>query len=275
MLNKLRDKIIKKISKKSNTDEYIKYAPSESVVRLNMSTRPAYAYCLYHAVKLAKKLNYKSISAIEFGVAGGNGLYFLDLFADQLSKEFDIEIEIYGFDLGGGLPKPKDYKDLPYIFKEGLFPMDQNKLIKKLKRSKIIIGNVEDSIKDFFKKNNPAPIAFISNDLDYYSSTASSFNIFNEDSKFYLPRIFCYFDDVIGDETSMYGEFSGELLAIKEFNEINKNKKIHLNKNLILSSNNHWRYQVYYYHHFLHPKYNDYVETNEQEDKGTSFHAKP
>ena len=121
MLNKLRDKIIKKISKKSNTDEYIKYAPSESVVRLNMSTRPAYAYCLYHAVKLAKKLNYKSISAIEFGVAGGNGLYFLDLFADQLSKEFDIEIEIYGFDLGGGLPKPKDYKDLPYIFKEGLW----------------------------------------------------------------------------------------------------------------------------------------------------------
>ena len=240
-----------------------------------MSTRPAYAYCLYHAVKLAKKLNYKSISAIEFGVAGGNGLYFLDLFADQLSKEFNIEIEIYGFDLGGGLPKPKDYKDLPYIFKEGLFPMDQNKLIKKLKRSKIIIGNVEDSIKDFFKKNNPAPIAFISNDLDYYSSTASSFNIFNEDSKFYLPRIFCYFDDVIGDEISMYGEFSGELLAIKEFNEINKNKKIHLNKNLILSSNNHWRYQVYYYHHFLHPKYNDYVETNEQEDKGTSFHAKP
>ena len=129
-------------------------------------------------------------------MAGGNGLYFLDLFADQLSKEFDINVEVYGFDLISGLPKPKDFKDLPYIFKEGLFPMDQNKLIKKLKRSKIIIGNVEDSIKDFFKENDPAPIAFISNDLDYYSSTVSSFKIFNNDSKFYLPRIFCYFDEI-------------------------------------------------------------------------------
>ena len=274
MLTKLRNKLIKKISKKSDSDRYIKYAPSESVVRLNMSTRPAYAYCLYNAVKLAKKLNYTSISAIEFGVAGGNGLYFLDLFADQLSKEFNIEIQIYGFDLVSGLPKPKDYRDLPYIFKEGLFPMDQDKLNKKLKRSKIIIGDVEDSIKIFFEKNNPAPIAFISNDLDYYSSTASSFKIFNNESKFYLPRIFCYFDDVIGDEVAMYGEFSGELLAIKEFNESNKNKKIHLNKNLIWSTHNHWRYQIYYYHDFLHPRYNDYVESDDQKDKGTVFHGK-
>ena len=266
MFDKLKNRLLRKISKKSNSDKYIKYTDCGSVVRLNMSTRPAYAYCLYNAVKLAKKLKYKSISAIEFGVAGGNGLYFLDLFADQLSKEFDINVEVYGFDLISGLPKPKDFKDLPYIFKEGLFPMDQDKLIKKLKRSKIIIGNVEDSIKDFFKKNDPAPIAFISNDLDYYSSTVSSFKIFNNDSKFYLPRIFCYFDDVIGDQVSMYGEFTGELLAIKEFNEANKNKKIHLNQNLLCNMiGKHWRYQVYYYHDFLHPRYNDYVESDDQE----------
>jgi len=270
MFSKLKNKILRKISKKSNSDKYIKYTNSESVVRLNMSTRPAYAYCLYNAVKLAKKLNYKSISAIEFGVAGGNGLYFLDQFADQLSKEFNIDIEVYGFDMVSGLPKPKDYRDLPHIFKEGLFPMDQDKLLKKLKRSKIIIGNVEESIKDFFTKNDPAPIAFISNDLDYYSSTVSSFKIFNSDSRFYLPRIFCYFDDVIGDQVSMYGEFSGELLAIKEFNEVNKNKKIHLNRNLLCNMiGQHWRYQIYYYHDFLHPKYNDYVESDDQEEQGT------
>jgi hypothetical protein len=273
MLNKLRNKLIKKLSKKTNSDRYIKYASSESVVALNMSTRPAYAYCLYNAVKLAKKLNYKSVSAIEFGVAGGNGLFFLELFAAQLSKEFDIEIEIYGFDLVSGLPKPESYKDLPYIFKKGLFPMNEKKLVQKLKKSKIINGNVQDTTKDFFKKYNPAPIAFISNDLDYYSSTINSFNIFNAESKFYLPRIFCYFDDVIGDEISMYGDYSGELLAIKEFNELNKNKKIHLNKNLVWSNNTHWRYQVYYYHDFLHPKYNDYVETDNKEDKGTYFHG--
>ena len=104
------------------------------------------------------------------------------------------------------------------------------------------------------------PIGFISCDLDYYSSTLSSFDIFNNDNKYYLPRIFCYFDDVLGDEVSMYGEHSGELLAIKEFNEANKNKKIHLNRNLICHPKQHWRYQIYYYHNFLHPRYNDYLE---------------
>ena len=78
---------------------------------------------------------------------------------------------------------------------------------------------------------------------------------------------------MLGDEVSMYSNYSGELLAIKEFNDSNKNKKIHLNKNLISSSKNHWRYQIYYYHDFLHPKYNDYVETETQEDKGTLFHG--
>ena len=58
MLNKLRNKLIKKISKKTKSDKYIKYASSEAVVRLNMSTRPAYAHCLYHAAKLTKKLKF-------------------------------------------------------------------------------------------------------------------------------------------------------------------------------------------------------------------------
>ena len=274
MFNKLKNKLIKKISKKTNSDKYIKYASSEAVVSLNMSTRSAYAYCLYNATKLAKKLNYKSFSVIEFGVAGGNGLFFLDKFADQLSKEFNIDIQVYGFDLGTGLPKPQDYRDLPYIFKEGLFPMDKDKLLKRLKRSKIIFGDVKDSIKKFIHEFNPAPIGFIANDLDYYSSTFNSFDIFNYDSKFYLPRIFCYFDDVLGDEVSMYGEFTGELLAIEEFNQKNKDKKIHLNQNLIWFSKNHWRYKIYYYHDFLHPKYNDYVATDDQVDKGTFFNDK-
>lgn len=271
MFNKLRNKILKKLSKKSNSNKFIKYASSEAVVKFNMSTRPAYAYCLYNSVRLAKKLNYKSISVIEFGVAGGNGLFFLELFALQLSKEFNIEIEIYGFDLISGLPPPQNYKDMPYIFKKDLFPMDEDKLKKKLKKAIIIEGDVKNTTKEFFTKMNPAPIAFIANDLDLYSSTINSFNIFNADDKFYLPRIFCYFDDILGDEISMYNDYSGELLAIKEFNDSNKNKKIILNKNLVCSSNNHWRYQIYYYHNFSHPSYNDYVETESQLDKGTSF----
>ena len=70
MFSKLKNKILRKISKKSNSNKYLKYTNSESVVRLNMSTRPAYAYCLYNAVQLAKKLNYKNIKYIKVSKKG-------------------------------------------------------------------------------------------------------------------------------------------------------------------------------------------------------------
>ena len=37
--------------------------------------RPNYAYCMLHAARLAQKLGLDRISALEFGVAGGNGPY--------------------------------------------------------------------------------------------------------------------------------------------------------------------------------------------------------
>ena len=74
--------------------------------------------------------------------------------------------------------------------------MDYEKLNSKLKNTKLIIGDVKNTIKDFFVNNNPPPIGAILNDLDYYSSTKNSFEIFNQsEEKFFLPRIFCYFDD--------------------------------------------------------------------------------
>ena len=33
--------------------------------------------------------------------------------AEQITKILPIEIEVYGFDTGEGLPKPLDYRDLP------------------------------------------------------------------------------------------------------------------------------------------------------------------
>ena len=46
------------------------------------------------------------------------------------------------------------------------------------------------------------------------------------DEKFFLPRVFSYFDDTIGDEVSLYNDFTGERLAINEFNNNNNNIKI-------------------------------------------------
>ena len=240
------------------------FLKAKTIVSLNASTRPHYAYCVYNAAILAKKLGYKSFSIIEFGVAGGNGTYFLEKFCKKVRLELNIEIEIYGFDLKEGLSNPKDYKDLPYWFQSGFYSMNELKLKKLLKYTKLILGDVKDTIKKFFDNYNPAPIGVILNDLDYYSSTKDSFDIFNAPDARYLPRVFCYFDDIIGTENEMYNIYTGELHAIREFNKKNEFKKILLNQNLIAKSNESWRYQIYYYHNFLHPNYNTFIGRDEQ-----------
>ena len=124
--------------------------------------RPHYYSILYEAVQSSIKLGYKKISCIEFGVANGNGLLSLEKYAEILSKKHNIQIEIFGFDIGNkGLPAPKDYKDLPHIWKKGFYAMNENDLKKKLKQSKLIIGNVNKTVSNFFNEHNPSPIACI------------------------------------------------------------------------------------------------------------------
>ena len=65
---------------------------------------------------------------IEFGVATGNGLRFIEFISKKVEKLIGIKIEIYGFDNGEGLPEPIDYKDLPYHWEAGFFKMDIPKL---------------------------------------------------------------------------------------------------------------------------------------------------
>jgi hypothetical protein len=249
-----------------NIDKIFKFKVY-TLLKTNATLRPNYTYCVYYAASLAKRLNHKSVSIIEFGVATGKGLLFLENIAERISKEIKINIEIYGFDLGSGLSTPKNYKDLPYWFKAGFYKMNENNLKKKLKFSKLIIGDVNKKVNDFLKNYNHAPIGAIFNDLDYYSSTINSFKIFDSlNIKKYLPRIFLYFDDTVGTELEMYNSFSGELLAIKEFNKKNNNKKISQNQNLISNSNEKWRYQIYYFHNFKHHDYNKFIGDKEQHE---------
>ena len=46
----------------------------EQRINIGLGERPAYAFCLYYATLEAKRLGYSRISALEFGVAGGNGI---------------------------------------------------------------------------------------------------------------------------------------------------------------------------------------------------------
>ena len=82
--------------------------------------RPDYAWGALQGLNLAKVLGVPRVSFIEFGVAGGNGLVALENIARHLQTIFDIEIDIYGFDAVGGLPKSRDHRDLPNLWREGL-----------------------------------------------------------------------------------------------------------------------------------------------------------
>ena len=67
-------------------------------------------------------------------MAGGNVLA-LESYAREIESELQIEIELYGFDSGAGLPEPRDYRDIPYVWRPGFYPMDEVKLRSRLNRS--------------------------------------------------------------------------------------------------------------------------------------------
>lgn len=180
-----------------------------------------YAHGLMDAAKLAKSRGYTRISAIEFGVAAGRGLIHLELYAQEVSRLIGIDIDVYGFDSGNGLFPPTDYRDCPEYWIEGDFKMDFEALQNRLYEAKLIIGDICKTTKTFLNDYNPAPIAFISVDVDQYTPTTSILNMLLEDDKYFTPIITMYFDDIM-DQL----EYQGENLAIKEFNAKNRTMKI-------------------------------------------------
>ena len=149
------------------------------------------------------------IAVIEFGVAGGAGLLSLERCAELVGGLIGIAIEVYGFDTGTGLPKSNDYRDVPYMWKKDYFPMDTAELGRRLQRAQLKLGVVQSTLPDFLNSNS-APAAFISFDLDLYSSTRDALQVLEATPQRLLPRTFCYFDDIVG-----YGmcEYNGGTLS--------------------------------------------------------------
>ena len=175
---------------------------------------PGYIWGVLQGAALGKILGIERISVIEFGVAGGRGLLAMERTAELVEAKTGIGIDVYGFDTEYGLPKPEDYRDLPNIFFGGQFPMDRSALEKRLRRAQLKLGLVEETVPNFIE-SNPAPIAFVSIDVDLYSSTMQALKVFEENERLLLPRVLCYFDDILG---FTFSDFNGERLAISEFN---------------------------------------------------------
>ncbi len=184
--------------------------------------RVNYTWGVLQGANLAKAFDLDRISVIEFGVAGGNGLIALERIAETIEPRYGVAIDVYGFDTGVGLPKPQDYRDLPNIYAEGRHAMDVEKLRPRLQKAQLILGLVEHTVADFMR-SGPAPIAFISIDLDLYSSTMHALQLLEAPQELLLPRIPCYFDDIMG---LTCGDYNGERLAIADFNASHQMRKI-------------------------------------------------
>lgn len=238
----------------------------ESLVLNGHILRPQYAYALLSAAKEAVLLGYDKISVIEFGCAGGSGLVDLEFISNEIAQVLDIQFEIYGFDSGEGMPASTDYRDLLYMWSAGDYQMDQKCLRDSLNSAQVVIGDVKETVPVFFEKYNPAPIGVVLIDLDYYTSTKSCLEIFNFNSNFYIPRVFVYLDD-----TLRFSEFTGELLAINEYNQDNKLRKISI-QNLAAEEMsltwNKWIYlgkKFYHFHCFDHKEYSTPLNNNKSQ----------
>lgn len=230
----------------------------ERLILKGYEYRPHYAYNILKSFQEAERLNYSSFTIIEFGCAGGSGLIDIEYHVKRISRYYKISTKVFGFDAGDGLPPSNDYRDVLYLWKHGDYKMNYDLLQKNLNISKIILGDVKETLPKFFREEEIPPIGLIFQDMDYYTSTFNSLIEFSKlPEKILFPRVRCYFDDTL--YTSMY---LGELLAIEEFNKINVNRKISLIELEAEFLSINWRKWIYlgkkfyYLHSFNHIDYN-------------------
>jgi hypothetical protein len=229
--------------------------------RFDIFSRPAYAYGVQQGAYLASRLGLPAISVIEFGVAGGRGLLALEEIARLASRAYGVKIEVYGFDRAVGLPKTSDFRDLPYTWEEGFFEMNVEELRSRLTEAGLVLGDIADTVPTFVDTHDPAPVAFVAIDLDYYSSTVDALRIFDVPESRVLPRVLCYFDDIVGEDHVLQNDLVGELLAIREFNLDRKECKIlpvnGLSAKRVLPAD--WNDSMLAMHRFDHADYDTYV----------------
>lgn len=231
--------------------------PLDLRVRFGIFSRPHYAYGVYTAAALAARLRIPAISVIEFGVAGGRGLLALEDIAKEVSRALGVNIAVYGFDTGKGMPAPVDYRDLPHAWGQGFYEMDQAALKASLKQANLILGDVASTLPGFLRTQDLAPVGFVAFDLDYYSSTKAALRLFEGGPESHLPRVFCYFDDIMWPDIACHNEYMGELCAIREFNAEHMNLKI-TPIHMFSHTRPHpapWNEQIYVLHDYQHPLY--------------------
>lgn len=233
--------------------QLVKYFPASDLICFDVLDRPHYAYGLLVAFDEAKKLKHKQITVIELGVGDGGGFKSLCAAATLLTREFGIECDIIGFDTGQGLPAPQGYRDHPEIWSAGHFIPDKRQLAAQLPaNARVIYGDVRETVPRFCSALQPSkPIGFVSLDLDYYSSTKKALDIFLSAPENYLPAVLVYVDDI--ERLLTYNSYGGEMLALTEFNQEHRYRKIERKPVRVDRKPKYWHRQIYCCHILDHP----------------------
>jgi hypothetical protein len=227
-----------------------------SKIDFDLVQRPHYAYGLLAAADQATDQGLKAFTAVEFGVAAGEGLLNLCSIAKRVEQATGIAVNVAGFDSGCGMPPPVDYRDHPEEFQFGDFPMDHDRLCAQLPANcELVLGPVRQTVRTFLKNViTDAPLGFAAFDLDYYTSTREALALLaDSDPSKYLFLPILYFDDIV---LPNYNEWAGELLAIREFNRCHELRKIEgyrFLRSRRIMKNARWIDQIFLLHLFDHP----------------------
>lgn len=177
--------------------------------------KPNYIWGVLQGAALGKVLGLPRVSVLELGVAGGNGLVALEHIAGQVQELAQIEIQVHGFDTGQHIPRPRDYRDCPNLWREGMFAPDVEAIRSRLCHAQLHLGMIQETLSAFLA-TAPAPISFVASDLCLYSSTKEGLKLLEGDHQLLLPRVTYFFEDIMGE---CFSEFTGARLAIREFND--------------------------------------------------------
>ena len=250
--------------------------PHEAAVELFKAERrargilpyPQYLYGLLTAARTALAVGSTSFTAIEFGVAGGNGLRALERHAEYIERRFPLAVTVLGFDSGRGLLTARDRRDCGFALPPGAFAMEEAELRASLKRAELVLGPVEETVAPFManaEARRLPPIGFASIDLDVFTGTLAVLRGIAADVERLLPRVALYIDDLYGYP---YSSEDGEWAAIKAFNESSDSKigKVVLKHQVGGTARfMAWPEQFFRLDVFDHPAY-DAVETTEMPD---------
>lgn len=224
---------------------------------------PPYLYGLLAAARTANAAGVKAFTAVEFGVAGGNGLRAMREHADLVGRRYSLDITVVGLDSGAGLLAASDPRDCAFALVEGEYAMDRAALADRLERAELILGDVTGTVGPLVERiagGELPPLGFVSHDLDVFTGTYAALEaIATLPAQRTLPRVPMYFDDLSGYP---YTDVTGERAAIEEFNAKNDIRRVGKIENLEHSLGGsarwaNWPRHVFVLHAFDHPRYNE------------------